>query len=217
MPLRRIPIWRHALVTICSLAAVTACAWLQIPVSSGGVLFQDDFSRSSSGWDRYRDSAYSSDYTDGVYRIEVNQAGTDAWANPGLDFGDVRIEVDATKAAGPDNNVFGVLCRYQDPLNYYFLLVSSDGYVGIGVHKAGQTTLLSSESMLPNSAVLQGSSKNHLRADCVGNQLRLYANGSPVAEARAFEWSRGDVGLMAGAYDEPGVVIEFDNFSALLP
>ena len=199
------------------LFGVAGCAWLEIPAESGSVLFQDDFARPSSGWDRYRDSLYSSDYVSGVFRISITAPDTNAWATPGVDIGDVRIEVEATKVSGPDDNVFGILCRYQDSQNFYFFLISSDGFAGIGIRRAGETTLLSAMDMTPSEAILQGSARNHLRADCLGDQLDLYVNGQAVAHAVASDWLRGDVGLIAGTYAEAGVVIDFDNFSALQP
>ena len=45
------------------------------------------------------------DYADGVYRIWVNTSSTDVWANPGLNFTDAIIEVEATKVGGSDDNV----------------------------------------------------------------------------------------------------------------
>lgn len=199
------------------LAALQSCSWLEAPTQSGAVLFQDDFSRTSSGWDRYRDRVYQADYMDGSFSIQILAADADAWSNPGLDFGDVRVEVDALKVEGPDDNRFGILCRYQDPLNFYFFLISSDGYAGIGQRQDGHATLLTGDSMLPREAVLQGSVSNHLRADCVGSQLTLYVNGIRVAEAGASAWARGDVGLTAGSGSQPGVIVTFDNFSVLQP
>lgn len=196
---------------------VSACSLLELQTEPGGVLFQDDFSRPSSGWDRYQDETYASDYHDGAYRLHILRPNTDAWANPGLDFEDVRIEVDATKIGGPDDNIYGVLCRYQDPRNFYYLLISSDGFTGIGVYKDGRRLLLTDESLLPSSAVVHGSATNHIRADCVGRRLSLIVNGQLVAEASAAEWERGDVGLIAGSYDLAGAEILFDNFSVLQP
>jgi hypothetical protein len=197
------------------LPVLSACALLELPAEPGSVLFQDDFSRASSGWDRYRDTIYSTDYTGEAYRIHVLQPNTDAWANPGLDLTDAQVEVDATKAGGPDDNVFGLICRYQDPRNFYFFLASSDGYTGIGVYKDGRRRLLTDESLLPHPAVARGAASNHLRADCVGFRLEFYVNGQWVAGAAAAEWDHGDVGLIAGTYALGGTEILFDNFSVL--
>ncbi len=194
-----------------------ACQAIGPQVDPGQVIFQDDFSRTASGWDRYHDTTYLSDYIEGAYRINVLEPNTDAWANPNLSLTDVRIEVDVTKVGGPDNNVFGVLCRYQDSRNFYFFLVSSDGYAGIGVYKDGRRRLLTDDSLLPSELVNQGESSNHLRADCIGYRLLLFVNGRPVAEAQAAEWQNGDVGLLAGTYELPGTDVLFDNFSVLRP
>ena len=193
---------------------IAACS---VTADPGEVVFQDDFSRPVSGWDRYNDPTYSSDYYEGGYRIHVLEPNTDAWASPRLDLADVQIEVDATKLGGPDDNVFGVLCRYKDSRNFYFFLVSSDGYTGIGVYKDGRRRLLTDDSLLPSEAVNRGNALNHIRADCDGYQLRLHVNGILVAEAQAAEWPRGDVGLIAGTYDQAGTEILFDNFSVLQP
>lgn len=193
---------------------LAACS---VTADPGEVVFQDDFSRPISGWDRYYDPTYSSDYYEGGYRIHVLEPNTDAWASPRLDLADVQIEVDATKLGGPDDNVFGVLCRYKDSRNFYFFLVSSDGYTGIGVYKDGRRRLLTDDSLLPSEAVNRGNALNHIRVDCDGYRLRLIVNGILVAEAQAAEWPRGDVGLIAGTYDQAGTEILFDNFSVLQP
>lgn len=196
---------------------IGACGIVRPQAGPGEVIYQDDFSRANSGWDRYQDPSYSSDYQDGTYRIHVLTPNTDAWANPDLAISDARIEVDAVKVGGPDNNVFGVLCRYQDPRNFYFFLISSDGYAGIGVYKDGRRQLLGDDSLLPSTAILQGDEWNHIRADCDQFALRLFVNGRLVAEAQAAEWRAGDVGLIAGTYELPGTEVLFDNFSVVRP
>ena len=188
-----------------------------VSYSPGEVVFQDDFSRTVSGWDRYYDATFSSDYHEGGYRIHVLEPNTYAWAVPRLDLTDVQIEVDATRLGGPEDNVYGVLCRYRDLRNYYFFLVSSDGYSGIGVYKDGRRKLLTDESLLPSEAVNRGDIPNHIRADCNGYQLRLFVNGILVAETQAAEFPSGDVGLIAGSHDLPGTEIIFDNFTVLQP
>ena len=188
------------------------------PAPAAKVLFQDDFSNPNSGWDRVNVEDGITDYTkDGAYRILVNVPNTDVWANPGLDFTDVRIEVDATKVGGPDDNDFGVQCRYQDTDNFYFFIISSDGYYAIGKVKDGEQFLLTGENMEYSDAILQGAATNHLRADCVGANLSLYVNGVPLASVQDSEFTRGDVGLMAGTFDTPGTDILFDNFTVLQP
>ena len=66
-------------------------------------------------------------------------------------------------------------------------------------------------------AIQQGAATNHLRADCVGETLTLYVNDAAVAEAQDTDFASGDVALMAGSYDDPGVEILFDDFVVKQP
>lgn len=194
---------------------LTGCGVLNLPSAPGSVLFQDDFARSSSGWDRRHTPSYSTEYVDGRYRIAVYQPNTDAWGNPGIHVADVRIEVDVHQMGGPDDNLFGVICRYQDAGNFYFLITSTDGFSGIGEYINGQRRLLSGDAMLPIPGVAAGLPEHHLRAECNGSQLSLYVDNILASQAPAAEWAAGDVGLMSGTYPQPGTDIAFDNFSVL--
>jgi hypothetical protein len=205
-----------ALLGLAALACQAVMPERATPTPSN-VLFQDDFAEPTSQWDRINTPEGITDYQDGAYRIYVNLVDSDIWANPGLDFGDVRVEVDAAKAGGDDNNVFGLICRYLSNDNFYFLVVSSDGYYGIGKVKDGVQKLIGTESMPPTEEVNKGDATNHLRADCVGDRLTLFVNGEKLGEQTDADFSRGDVGLFAGAFETPGTDIRFDNFSVLKP
>lgn len=181
------------------------------------VLFSDDFSDTGSGWDRVNTAEGVTDYADGGYRIYVNQANHDYWANPSQSFTDVRVEVDATKVGGPDDNDFGVICRYQDTQNFYAFLISSDGYYGVLRVVDGSSGTIGSDGMEQSDAILQGASTNKVRADCVGSELTLYVNGRQVTSVNDSTFSSGDVGLMAGTFEQVGTDILFDNFLVLQP
>jgi hypothetical protein len=188
-----------------------------IPSAPGAVLFQDDFSRSSTGWDTFEEPGYRADYVDGALRVRVEAENSLAWSTPNFELGDVRLEVDTTALSGPADNAFGLVCRFRDPGNFTFLLISSDGYSGIGVVQDGQRSLLTGSAMLPSDDILQGLTSNHLRAECVGPRLSLYINGALANEAAVADWEAGDVGVIVGTYATPGVEIQFDNFSIANP
>ncbi len=183
----------------------------------GNVLFQDDFSDTSSGWDRVSVEDGVTDYADGAYRIFVNTSDSDVWANPGLKFDDVYVEVDATKIGGADDNDYGVICRYQDGDNFYFFVISSDGYYGVGKVLQGEQQLIGVESMPPSEVIKKGNVTNRLRAGCVGSKLSLAINDEPLAEYDDTDFTSGDVGLVAGSFSDAGVDIHFDNFVVLKP
>jgi hypothetical protein len=187
-------------------------------IEPGEVQFQDDFSDPTSGWVRRNEKQIGNlDFVNQGYQIYVKQNHTILWSGPGLKFRDVRIEVDATKIEGPDNNDFGIVCRARDQHNYYFLVISSDGYYGIGKVVEGEQQLIGMNDMPPNEYILQGQQTNHLRADCVGNNLSLYVNGFHLVTVQDTEFASGDSGLVAGTFEQPGTRIHFDNFSVLMP
>lgn len=188
-----------------------------LPEERGALLFQDSFSDPSSGWDRVRQAEGLTDYDHGSYRIYINDVNADYWANPGLSFVDVNLEVEAKKIGGPDNNNYGLLCRYQDMGNFYFLIVSSDGYYGIGKVENGRQSLIEPDQMHPSWTIRKGTGRNHLRAVCDGSRLTLWVNGEKVAETEDPTFSEGDIGLIAGSFEEPGVDIVFDNLVVRKP
>ncbi len=194
------------------------------PTEAGGngganVILQDDFSDTGSGWDRATSDEAQTDYQNGQYRILVNAEAYSAWANPNLSsYSDTRVEVDATKAGGDDDNEFGVICRHSDVENYYVGMISSDGFYGFFSRVGGgDLQLIAAESMDTSSAINQGSATNHIRFDCVGSTLTLYVNDTMLGSVTDSTHTSGDVGLYAGTYDIGGTDILFDKFVVYQP
>ena len=190
------------------------------PVESN-ILFQDDFSDPNSGWDRADWADGLTDYGNGVYRMILKIPSYDIWANPGRNFeGDIRVEADATKVSGEDDNDYGLICRYSgapETPNYYYAIISSDGYAVIGKVTGGSTEYLSSEEMLPTDAIKQGTTTNHIQMDCIGSTLTLSVNGQQVTSTSDASFTSGDVGFLAGTFDIPSAEIHFDNLVVRRP
>jgi len=106
--------------------------------------------------------------------------------------------------------------RYVDVENYYFGIISSDGYYAIGTVIGGTQSIIG-ENMQPSDAVNTGYESNRIRFDCVGSTLSLYVNGKLVQEETDSSFTSGDVGLMAGTFDTAGAQIAFDNFVVSKP
>jgi hypothetical protein len=198
-------------------ALAAACSPSGTPLPPGSVLFQDDFSRLSSGWLSQHTADAILEYRDGQYAVLVLAPDASIWSTPGLDLGSVRLEVDAQQIGGPEDNLYGLICRYQDDANFVFLVVSSDGFAGIGEVRDGERRILSGGAMLPSDAIAPRGYANHLTAECLEETLRLSVNGSLAAEAAAHAPSLGDVGVIVGSYAKAGVEIVFDSFSARVP
>lgn len=199
------------------LAACQSPSFAEWTTEPGGLLFQDDFSTTDGSWIRVSSPEGAMDYYRSAFRVWVNLSDYDFWSTTGLNFSDVRLEVDAGRLSGPDENRYGLICRYQDAQNFYFFIVSSDGYYAVGKVHQGTRFLLGQEMMAYSPHINLGMSPNHLRADCIDDTLAFYVNQQPVALVYDADFISGDVGLLAGSFDQPGVDIIFDNFKVIKP
>ncbi|MBU1661626.1 MAG: hypothetical protein KKD28_09155, partial [Chloroflexi bacterium] len=111
------------------------------PSQPGDTLFYDDFSNPATGWERFTSAEGTMDYDGSGYRFLVNALQANFWSTPGKSFRDVRLEVDVAKLSGPDENRIGLVCRFVEN-NYYFFMVSSDGYYTIGKYIGGNAIQL---------------------------------------------------------------------------
>jgi len=177
------------------------------------LLYQDDFGDPSSGWDVYNKDDTLAEYANGEYRVGVYQANYVAWGNPtpGQELADFQVEVDARQAEGPLDNNLGLLVRYQaDGENYYWFEISSDGYYSVDLRQAEEWTTL--VDWAASDAINQGiGATNHLKVVCAGNRFSFYANDTLLTEVSDDAFRSGNIGLAVGTFDEPGVVVFFDN------
>jgi hypothetical protein len=183
----------------------------------GGILFWDNFSDASGNWPQVSGPNGSLGIVHGAYRILVLSTHYEVLAAPSHTFRDVQIEADATRLGGPVQNLLGLICRSSNSEEFYFFAISSDGYYALGKMRNGKIALLGQEIMAYNANIIQGDGPNHLRFDCIGETLTGYVNGLVIANSKDNDFSSGEVGLVAGALDIPGVDIAFDNFVVSKP
>ncbi|MEA4811443.1 MAG: hypothetical protein VB108_02590 [Anaerolineaceae bacterium] len=178
------------------------------PTPNDGSLLHEDFSDLLSGWDRNTSHESTTDYADGQYRIFVATPNQEIWANPGKWFPDgIKIEVDVKFSKGPTRSDYGVICGYVDSNNYFALTIGPDGWVEIFKRLNGERTSLYSETGNPNIK----EKGNHLTAICKGQRLTLFVNKNQVAQASDPYLPGGDIGLIAGSFDEGKAEFYFDN------
>jgi hypothetical protein len=182
---------------------------------TNNTLFYDNFSQANGSWTKQQDASGTIGYENNHYHILVKTVDTMLIATAGKSFqDDVSIEVDARKIGGSDNNYFGVVCRYQNPDNYYMFLITSDGLSGILMNKDGVLSMISpGGKWLKMAGIKSGTVTNHIRVDCIGDALTLYANGKQVSDSYDHTLVGGDAGLVArSSRIEGGADIQFDNF-----
>jgi len=186
-------------------------------VGNTPILFADDFSSPTGGWRTYEDRLSFTGYDQGGFRLSIDQPNFLIWSVPGLKFQDTHVYTRAHKLDGPDDNLFGLICRYQDNNNFYAFMISSDGYYGIYRKQAGYLSLMGSTKMGFSEVIQRGDEHNQITAVCRGDQLALIVNDASLLQVRDSTFTYGDVGMIAGNLAEPGTHILFDYFIVSKP
>ena len=185
---------------------------------SGSLLFEDDFSQTRNGWGEADWAGGKIESKYGGMLFQVYLPNFMFWSVNGKSYKDAQIEVDAILVEGPSNDNFGIICRYQDEENFYSFLVSHDGYYGIFKYLDGKMVSASVDgNMAFSEAIHTEGEVNHIRAVCQDNILSLSVNDVLLASVSDDSFQEGKSGLIVGAYDEPGVVVLFDNFKVTQP
>jgi len=181
------------------------------PTTGLTAVFEDDFSDPTSGWSEHLSNASEKGYENGKYSILIKGTGLMSWSTPGLSFGDFVLEVEATQVEGPDDNQYGVLYRYVDTDNFYLFTVSGDGYYAVAKYQDDEPEMLLEWTSSP--IINLGQRTNNLAVVAAGSHFGFYINGEHVADVTDQSFPEGDIGVMAGSFDEPGVLIHFDNIT----
>jgi hypothetical protein len=189
----------------------TPLAVTDVPIARD-LVYRQDFENGDGGWDVYSDNDTFAEYAEGSYRLGILTANYLTWGNPdpALDLSDFEIEVDTQQLEGPLDNNLGILIRYQDGDNFYWFEISGDGYYSVDLLQNDEWQTLASWEV--SEAIQQGLGvTNRLRVVCRGSEFEFYVNDVYLTSVSDETFATGNVGLAVGAFDEPGVVVQFDN------
>jgi hypothetical protein len=173
------------------------------------LLYRDDFSDPLSGWEVSQESGGSAGYFDGAYRITLSVPNNAYWASAPGKVREFAFSVKALQASGDERNPYGLIFGYQDDDNFYAFLVTAEGKYTILRKDAGDWQVL--QPWTPSGALKQGRLPNLLRVEVQGEEVRAYANGQVLTAAQAPGLKKGQVGLVAGTYDQPPTEVYFDD------
>lgn len=180
------------------------------------LLFEDNFSNPNSGWEVSSQGGLK-DYYNGTYHINIADANIFSWSVAQQSYGDIEINVDAA-FTGPANIAeIGVICRMQNSHDFYFMTIRSDGAFAVFKMYQGNEFFIGMEGYEFNTAIRTGLNTNHIQAVCRGENLSLIVNNEHLITVQDSSYQVGDVGVIAGAFDEAGVNVYFDNFRVLQP
>lgn len=212
--------WRMPVATkLWLVTALVALVTLLIACGGKQLPWADDFSDSASGWQAESDASAEVGYREGVMRILVKSPNRLAWASAEREFSDFHLAVEATQVAGPDDNEYGVLVRMQDSDSFYRFSISGDGYYLVSRYDGEEWVALNGDWANPPDpdAIQLGAATNLLEIVCQGTRMTFIVNGVQLVQVEDSAYSRGDIGLYAGSFFEPGVEVHFDNLRVEVP
>jgi len=181
--------------------------------SAGGgrVLFKDDFSDPTSGWEREHDDSYRSDYANGAY--EIVNSDTNLITDGMLEGREVRagdVSVTVRQTAGDPGIRFGLELRSGDT-GFVQAGITGDGQAFLGVARYEGYGLTHRPEPAPFDAVHTGGQPNRLRVVLQGKIATLYVNGQRFKQVDDVDIDGTGLGLFSTSEKEPSRVV-FDDF-----
>ena len=202
----------------CSVINKTRISQDKLPwKASGDILFSDDFSDDSTGWEIVNNVYELKGYSREGYLISINYKAGRSISTTGLQFSDVIVSVENQKLTGSNDAYLGVVCRYRDSYNYYRFFITPDGYAGIMRVVDGESSTLPGGETKYSHDVFQDDSVNVLEAACVGNKLTFHVNGKLVISAEDDLLTQGDIGIFAETGKDGAGSFIFNQFTATKP
>lgn len=189
-------------------------------VSCGGDLPYEETFDEAGTWSVGEDNAVDGAVRDGVYDMLVFADDVNIWATAGESFSDGIYQVEATQTAGPLNNGYGMVFRFdEESSDFYVFKVSGDGFVWIGKYLSGGqegVEPLVGEWWIESAAVKKGLNQtNLLKIRAEDGNLLFYVNEAEVGRVTDNTLRSGDVGVLVQTLGLGGVQVEFDNFTVL--
>jgi len=157
---------------------------------------------------------------DGQFHMTVKTPNLLAWTICDEDpvEGDFVLEADITTVGGPDNNVAGLIFNYNDvSKEFYNFSIGADGYYVLtkdGLNYTEPTFLVEWDT---SSAINTGKTTNHLKVEVIGSNFKYYINDTLIGEISDVSLGAGQIGFIAGTFDDGNVHVSFDNVKVSRP
>ncbi len=187
------------------------------------VIYEDDFSDSSSGWTVGSSDTGEARYGNGGYRLLTKRTSSIiAGTNPAIgQLSDFVLEVDAKSLSSARDSSYGVILKQQDTSRfdnlYYFHISSSSGQYKVERLSNGKWSTLT--EWTDSTHISKAPSVNQLKVICRGKQIELYVNDISLATITDDSFPNGFIGLAAasGFEAESKADVVFDNITIYIP
>ncbi len=186
------------------------------PVNKALVLkYEEDFSDSNSGWDDAFGQAYTKQYGNNQYHIEITTSNLVVWGLANRNAADFEMEVEATPQTNDSDITYGFIFRYVDANNYYRFDVSPDGFFLLTKFENGEWHTL--VDWTASDAINTGTATNVLKVSAFGNEIIVFANGQELTRITDESFSTGNFGFFTSTFEGEHSWVSFDNLKLWAP
>jgi len=189
----------------------------EVPVNTGGVILEDDFS-DDSVWGVLSDADSSIQYADEALQMIINSENYFVWTTPDSEeYEDIHMEVTVINNDTDSNTAFGFLCNQQsDDDSFYYMVVTPNGQYVIAKATTGETDifLTNNDEWAYSDLVTEDASSYRVGADCgTDGTLTLYVDGQEIDSVTDPSYSSGGIGLMTWSGEgSSNANVSFDDF-----
>lgn len=196
-------------------------ALLALLVLSGCGLLRADFEETfdnPSAWAIRNIDYVTTEVVDERLHMTIDFPDSMFWTTAGRrNLADGRFAVTVEPLAGSVEAAYGLVLRASPGgEDFYFFLISADGYYSVGSCREGCTnvdalTALGDALWTPSPLITTGLNQTHtLAVDAVGDTLIFYINDQEVARRTDDAFTQGDIGIMLQTFDSAAAVA-FDD------
>jgi hypothetical protein len=181
---------------------------------AGEIIYQDDFSPSTSRWHSSWEDPGSMQIKDGQLVLQVSSSYTLSWATVDYAYEAMSISTTAQVLAGSGDGDFGFVCGVTDGQRFTVLEVSEDGYFSIWKRNGNQTHTLVDWTY---AEVIAAGGALQLSAECSSESLKLAVNNGMLAEVVDPQFTPGAVGFIVGTFSGSNLSVSFDDVEIRIP
>jgi hypothetical protein len=182
------------------------------------ILYRDEFSDASTGWDRGQFDHFTTDYVrdDGGRRYyQVQAQGPEdryvAFVPNDSDYGDVNIDVQArAESANAGDFRYGVILRRSGD-QYYALVVSPVTRAWYFLKSSSTGSQVLKEGTAERLRGLEG--QDSLRVETYGSTFLVFINGRFIDWISDPDYTTGEVGLFVESIDTPEARVNFNSIT----
>lgn len=196
------------LILLLGLLAMAAC----------GGQYRETFD-SRLDWAVNGNNGVSGRVEEGEFLLSVDFPGSMFWTTAGRrNLANGVYEVEGQVISGSSETAYGLVFRAEDSArNFYYFLVSSDGYYSIGGCMEecvdNQFIPIAPEMWILTDTITPNANDRHtLRVEADGSVLAYFIDGVEIGRFTDTTLAAGDIGLFVQTFDS-GATVAFDNLT----